>query len=527
MEQPPVYRRQIDGGDHYDDEVEVVGHDNFEERSFFGTLKKKLNYKDNLWLRQILFWLIMFFYMMAIQLGGPAGNELVQKMVCDRNKANNYTNSTHGDYCNSATVTGKASDLLIFYNLAMVIPSFFVVTTLGALSDKYGRKIMMFLPCVGSLLQQLGILLVIYLNLSLPWLYLPMLLYGFFGTYALFLLSLFTSVADITSPHERTVWIGFMEGMNLAGTCAGYYAGGVITKTFGYKTIFWVVAGVYVVVMLLVLLIEEPLPKDKKKKHVSIWEANFFSAIAFLWERIDRFILGMSFLIMMTTFVGYQIVILYLRHLFDWDEGWVGAFLGVTRAVQGFSVLVILRVIVHFFGNKAKDYPLAQISLLALIAQYLLWAFFREEHVMFAINTLGLLSGIAPAVCRSMVSKTASADNQGKVFGALGAVEVLTGLTGPIIFNKVYSATVHTRDNSFLFVGAGMTGLVSLLFWAYAFVKSRGLVPDEMDYTTSDSHGLVTNYTPEDPINKAPQYDSVVNQTDDEDYATEKTRLLE
>lgn len=52
---------------------------------------------------------------------------------------------------------------------------------------------MMFLPCVGSVLQQLAILMCIYLKLSMPWLYLPMLVYGFFGTFALFLMSLFSS----------------------------------------------------------------------------------------------------------------------------------------------------------------------------------------------------------------------------------------------------------------------------------------------------------------------------------------------
>lgn len=113
---------------------------------------------------------------------------------------------------------------------------------------------MMFLPCVGSLLQQLTILMAIYLDLPISYLYIPMLLYGFFGTYALFLMSLFTrfvpsifqpkidrkvsllvaiklttlfsySVADLTTENDRTSWIGVMEGMNLAGSCAGYYIG--------------------------------------------------------------------------------------------------------------------------------------------------------------------------------------------------------------------------------------------------------------------------------------------------------------
>ncbi|EGD78202.1 hypothetical protein PTSG_09080 [Salpingoeca rosetta] len=440
------------------------------------------------WGQKALFWAVMFLYMMAIQLGGAPGNELVQKMVCERDRHHNVVNATQPDYCDSSRVTGKASELLVYYNLAMVIPSFFVVTTLGALSDKFGRKPMMFLPCVGSLLQQLGILLVIYMDLALPWLYLPMLCYGIFGTYALFLMSLFTSVADVTSEKDRTAWIGVMEGMNLAGACAGYYIGGVVTRQLGYAAVFWLVACVYVLVMVLICFIREPLLKQNRKRHVPWADANIVAVLLILFRRLDRALLGTAFLLLMTTQVGYQIVILYLRHIFHWHEDTVGAFLAVFKATQGLSVLVVLRVITYFFGQKAKDYPLAQVSLAVMIAQYLLWAFFREEHVMFALTALGLIAGMASAIARSMISKTASPSEQGGVFSALGAVEVLTGLTGPMIFNHVYTATVHTRDNTFLFVGAGLSGVVALLLWWYAAVRPRKEPATELD-------PLITNFT--------------------------------
>ena len=52
---------------------------------------------------------------------------------------------------------------------------------------------MMLLPCIGSILQQLTILVAIYCHLPVPYLFVPMGLYGMFGTYALFLMSLFSA----------------------------------------------------------------------------------------------------------------------------------------------------------------------------------------------------------------------------------------------------------------------------------------------------------------------------------------------
>eukprot|EP00049_Salpingoeca_infusionum_P023252 m.11132 g.11132 ORF g.11132 m.11132 type:complete len:508 (-) comp5671_c0_seq1:415-1938(-) len=421
---------------------------------------------------------IMFLYMMAIQLGGPAGNELVQNIVCEMDKQNHAPGSDQPNYCNSKTVTGEASHRLFYLNLAMVVPSFFVVTTLGALSDKYGRRIMMFLPCVGSLLQQLGILLVMYLDLHINWLYLPMVLYGIFGTYALFLMSLFSGIADITNAKTRTVRIGFMEGMNLAGACAGMYAGGAMSKNLGYKFVFWFLAGVYVVIMLYILAIKEPLPRNRRKERVTWMDANIVSVLAIFVVRGWRlFLLGFAFMVLMTTQVGYQIVIMYLKQLFNWEDDVVGRYLAATKACYGFSVLIVLPIIVYFFGTKAKDYPLAQLSVVVMTVQYVLWALFRESGVMFAITTLGLLSGLAAPICRAMLSKSVPSHEQGLVFSAVGALEVLTGLTGPAIFNNVYShdAKVHPDKppNNFLWVAAGLSGLVFFLFLTYAMIGKK------------------------------------------------------
>ena len=54
----------------------------------------------------------MFLYMMAIQLGGAPGNELVQKMVCERDRHHHVVNATQPDFCDSSRVSFSLHSLL-------------------------------------------------------------------------------------------------------------------------------------------------------------------------------------------------------------------------------------------------------------------------------------------------------------------------------------------------------------------------------------------------------------------------------
>lgn len=415
--------------------------------------------------------ILMFMYMCAINLGSAPGNELVQQMVCDDYKAQNVTNSTQHDFCNSALVTGKASWWLTNVNFAMVVPSFFVVTTLGALSDKYGRKLFMIVPCIGSLLLQLGILLVIEMDLGVPWLYLGMTLYGVFGTYALFLMALFASIADNSTTKARTVRITVLEGMNLAGTCIGSLLGGILTKKYGFKSLFVVVAVVYILCMVYVVFLPESLKYNMRKKEVTWREANFVSVLIKLFRNWEIVLLSSVFFLLMTVKVGGQINIMYVRHLFGWDPKETGIFLSVTQASQGLSMLVVLPLLVKVFGQKAKDYPLMQVAICVSILQYALWAVFRNEIVMYGISVLGLISAMTGAINRALVSKAVMCHEQGEVFAGLGAVETITGISGPLFFNNVYKDTVHSFPQAFMLVAVGMYGLCFLLMWGYALMR--------------------------------------------------------
>lgn len=63
---------------------------------------------------------------------------------------------------------------------------------LGSVSDTYGRKPMMALPCIGGILQQAFIIMVMDMELPTSYLLICMIVRGLCGTFALFMAALFS-----------------------------------------------------------------------------------------------------------------------------------------------------------------------------------------------------------------------------------------------------------------------------------------------------------------------------------------------
>lgn len=67
------------------------------------------------------------------------------------------------------------------------------------------------------------------------------------------------------------------------------------------------------------------------------------------------------------------------------------------------------------------------------------------------------------ALFRSMMTKLVAEDQIGKMQAALGAIEEVCNITGPLVFLKTYEGTVGSFPQAFLLVAAGLSGLSSVL----------------------------------------------------------------
>ncbi|CAM6055374.1 unnamed protein product [Sphagnum tenellum] len=118
----------------------------------------------------------------------------------------------------------------------------------GALSDKYGRKYLILMPMLGSLLSsvldivhysfiRLNSLQLLPSDLPLEFYYLEN-LYALFGGTATYYMGIYAYGADITEPNNRALRYGLYDGMEMTGVFLGTIASPYIFALGGYYGVY-------------------------------------------------------------------------------------------------------------------------------------------------------------------------------------------------------------------------------------------------------------------------------------------------
>ena len=109
----------------------------------------------------------------------------------------------------SPQVQTIASEFGVVYNLLMSIPSLFVAPLWGPWTDKGGkRKPALLVAIIGAGLEMTTVLLVMYFNLSLYFLYVAAAISGFSGFAVVLMVGATSYIADISTKEERAFRIG-------------------------------------------------------------------------------------------------------------------------------------------------------------------------------------------------------------------------------------------------------------------------------------------------------------------------------
>lgn len=102
-----------------------------------------------------------------------------------------------------------SSQIGVVYNLLVSIPSLFVAPLWGPWTDKGGkRKPALLVAIIGAGLEMATVLLVMYLDLSLYFLYVSAAISGFSGFAVVLMVGAMSYIADISTKEERAFRIG-------------------------------------------------------------------------------------------------------------------------------------------------------------------------------------------------------------------------------------------------------------------------------------------------------------------------------
>lgn len=334
----------------------------------------------------------------------------------------------------------------------------------GNLSDRFGRKPILFITILGS---SIGYLILGFAG-SLFMIYFGRILAGITGGN---LATAQAYIADVTTRENRARGMGLFGMAFGLGFILGPALAGVLSK-FGMHVPFLFAAGLSFINTFLLLFI---LPESRKPgtETVTAKRGRMTMLLDSLKDKrfatitIDYFLIVTAFSMMTTAFAYYTLV----KFGYNAEEtGYLLGFVGLTAAVMQGGVFGIL-------AKKFGEAKLVVFGCVILVASLFAVPFVSSASggliaLLIGIGSFAVGNSIASPALTSLASKAASEDEQGQALGILQSSASLARVIGPLLCGILLNNAVQQVDDSTLlrtfWVAAGimLVALVTSIYFA-------------------------------------------------------------
>lgn len=325
----------------------------------------------------------------------------------------------------------RASDLTGYFAFAWNLMQFLFLPVLGALSDRFGRRPVILISCLGLGLDYIFMALAP----SLKWLFVGRLISGITASNVS---TAFAYITDITVPAERAKKFGMLGAAFGVGFVVGPAVGGLLGQ-HNLRAPFWAAAGLSLANFLYgMFVLPESLPKEKRAK--SAWHmANPLGSLTLLRSHPE--LAGLSIVVTLY-YLAHQslqnVWVLYTEYRYGWSRQSVG----VSLAVVGICAVIVSGGLVGPYVKKfGERFSLASGLLYGFLGFAGFGLAWRGWGAIAAIPFIALW-GVAGPAMQSLMSQRVDASSQGKLQGAINSLRALTGMAGPLLFTQVFSAAI-------------------------------------------------------------------------------------
>jgi DHA1 family tetracycline resistance protein-like MFS transporter len=363
---------------------------------------------------------------------------------------------TGGDIASAARWVGV-------FGMVFAAVQFVSTPVQGALSDRYGRRPVILLSCLG-----LGLDFVFMaLAGSLPMLLVGRIISGIFS-------ASFTTanayIADVTPPDKRAKsygMIGAAFGLGFViGPLIGGWLGGI-----DLRLPFWFAAGLALLNFLYGwFVLPESLPQERRSPRLDTAHANPFGALMLLRAYPQVFgLAAVVFLANLAHYVYPSIFVLFADYRYQWgprEVSWVLAIVG------GLSIIVNVGLV----GRTVKALGERRTLLLGLacgVAGFVIYGLADQGWLFVVGLPVSALWALAAPSTQALITRQVGPEVQGRIQGALMSLVSLAGIAGPMLFANVFAVFVGADAPAHLpgapwFLAALLLACAWIVGWRYA-----------------------------------------------------------
>ena len=312
--------------------------------------------------------------------------------------------------------------------MAFSAMQFLFAPVMGELSDRFGRR---------------PLLLISLFGLGLDYLF-----HAFAPTIALLFVGRIVAgicgatvtvanayIADVSTPENKAKNFGMIGAAFGLGFILGPVIGGVFGEYFGFRSPFFVSAGLALLNFGYgYFILPESLPKDKRraiepKKMIpgaSLKRLGNYKAFGGLL--VAFFLSHMAGQAMPSVWTFFTI------ERFGWSELDIGASL----AAVGVMVAIVQAGLIGVLVKRLGPTLVIKIGFLLWTTGMILFAMASQSWMMYAFLIPYALGGIAGPTIQSLLSNHVSGSEQGNLQGTLTSLISLTAIAGPLVHTQLF-----------------------------------------------------------------------------------------
>jgi DHA1 family tetracycline resistance protein-like MFS transporter len=333
----------------------------------------------------------------------------------------------------------------------------------GALSDRFGRRPVILLSCLG-----LGLdFIFMALAPSLAWLFVGRIISAMTS-------ASFTTanayVADVTPPERRAKSFGMIGAAFGVGFIIGPLIGGFLGD-IDLRLPFWFSAGLALLNFGYGLFVlPESLAPEHRASRFDWSHANPFGSMKLLARYPQVFgLAAVVFIANLAHYVYPSIFVLYADYRYQWGQKEVGYVLALVGVLSVIVNVVLVGRAVQWLGERRA----LLCALLCGAAGFTIYGYAYVGWMFLVGLPISALWAIAAPATQALITRQVGPDVQGRIQGALMSLVSMAGIVGPAIFAGSFgwfigdATPVHLPGAPF-YIAGGLLLAAAFVAWRYA-----------------------------------------------------------